>query len=127
VVGRLELGPPHRTIIPESGSRRANWSSGKLCRMVLEVAQIAVIPGQEAEFVAAYGRAREGLVTTPGCQSVRITRGVESPSQFVLLVEWDSVQAHEENFRATQRFTTWRGEIGPYFANPPHVEHFEDV
>jgi heme-degrading monooxygenase HmoA len=95
--------------------------------MVLEVALIDVIPGQEDEFVAAYGKAHDTLATTPGLQSVRMTRGVESPSRFVLLVEWDSVEAHEQNFRATDRFGVWRGLIGPYFAGPPRVEHFTDV
>jgi heme-degrading monooxygenase HmoA len=56
-----------------------------------------------------------------------MTRGIESPSRFVLLVEWDSVQAHTENFRNSDRFPQWRGHIGPFFAAPPTVEHFEDV
>ena len=95
--------------------------------MVLEVALIEVQPGQEDAFAAAYARGHDVLVTTPGCRSVRMTRGIESPSRFVLLVEWDDVAAHEENFRATDRFTTWRGHIGPFFAGPPRVEHFTDV
>jgi heme-degrading monooxygenase HmoA len=95
--------------------------------MVLEVALINVQPGQEDTFAEAYVKARETLAGTPGCQSVRMTRGIESPSRFVLLVEWDSVAAHEENFRATERFMTWRGLIGPYFDGPPTVEHFTDV
>jgi heme-degrading monooxygenase HmoA len=95
--------------------------------MVLEVALINVTPGQEADFTAAYATARETLATTPGCLSVRMTEGIESPARFVLLVEWESVEAHEQNFRATERFTTWRGLIGPYFATPPTVEHFTDV
>lgn len=95
--------------------------------MVLEVAIISVKPGEEDEFADAYRGVREVLATTPGCRSVRMTRGIESPSRFVLLVEWDSVEAHERNFRATERFTTWRAAIGPHFAEPPHVEHFVDV
>ncbi len=95
--------------------------------MVLEVANIDVQPGREADFAAAYLGAREVLVSTPGCRSVRMTRGIESPSRFVLLVEWDAVEAHEQNFRATDRFTAWRAAIGPFFANPPLVEHFTDV
>ncbi|HLU32751.1 MAG TPA: antibiotic biosynthesis monooxygenase [Natronosporangium sp.] len=95
--------------------------------MVLEVADIEVVPGQEAAFLAAYARARELVATTPGCRSVRMTRGVESPARFVLLVEWDSVEAHLENFRASERFSAWRAQIGPYFAAPPVVEHFVDV
>lgn len=95
--------------------------------MVLEVADIAVTPGSEDEFAAAFLGAREVLATTPGCRSVRMTRGVESPARFVLLVEWDSVEAHEQNFRSTDRFGTWRAAIGPFFAGPPNVEHFTDV
>jgi heme-degrading monooxygenase HmoA len=95
--------------------------------MVLEVGLIDITPGEEERFAAAYARARETLSSTPGCRSVRMTRGVETPTRFVLLVEWDSVAAHEENFRATERFRTWRELIGPYFARPPQVEHFSDV
>jgi heme-degrading monooxygenase HmoA len=95
--------------------------------MVLEVALFDIHPGQEDEFAKAYATARPLLVTTPGCRSARMTRGIESPSRFVLLVEWDSVQAHTENFRNSDRFPQWRGHIGPYFATPPTVEHFEDV
>lgn len=95
--------------------------------MVLEVALFDVVAGREDEFAAAYAEAHTLLAGTPGCRSVRMTRGVETPTRFVLLVEWDSVAAHEENFRATDRFTRWRALIGPYFAAPPRVEHFTDV
>lgn len=95
--------------------------------MVLEVGDIAVTPGSEAAFAEAYRSVREVVATTPGCRSVRMTQGIENPSRFVLLVEWDSVEAHEQNFRATDRFTRWRAAIGPYFAAAPQVEHFIDV
>jgi heme-degrading monooxygenase HmoA len=95
--------------------------------MVLEVALIDVQPGHEDDFAAAYLGVRDVVTSTPGCRSVRMTRGVESPSRFVLLVEWESVEAHENNFRATERFAKWRGAIGPHFANPPRVEHFTDL
>lgn len=95
--------------------------------MVLEVALIDVRPGTEDAFAAAYAEGHRVLAGTPGCRSVRMTRGVESPSRFVLLVEWDSVKDHEDNFRGTDRYTAWRSLIGPYFAQPPRVEHFTDV
>ena len=95
--------------------------------MVLEVALIDVFPGQEDAFEASYRLGHPILAGTPGCRSVRMTRGVESPSRFVLLVEWDSVEAHTENFRNTERFVQWRGYIGGHFAKAPVVEHFTDV
>ncbi len=93
--------------------------------MVLEVALIDVTDA--AGFEAAFLQARSVLAETPGCQSVRMTRGIESPERFVLLVEWDAVEAHEENFRQTERFAKWRAAIGPFFVEPPRVEHFTDV
>lgn len=95
--------------------------------MVLEVALIDIQPGREDEFAAAYATGHSILAGTPGCRSVRMTRGIETPDRFVLLVEWDSVDAHEQNFRATDRFAQWRALIGPFFAGPPRVEHFTDV
>lgn len=95
--------------------------------MVLEVALIDVLEGREQEFAGAYAKAYQVLATTPGCRSVRMTQGIETPSRFVLLVEWDSVDAHIENFRATDRFAEWRGLIGPFFDGAPRVEHFADI
>jgi heme-degrading monooxygenase HmoA len=95
--------------------------------MVIEVALIDVQEGREDEFAAAYAKARPLVATTPGCRSVRMTRGVETPTRFVLLVEWDSIEAHLENFRASDRFPQWRALIGPYFDGAPQVEHFIDV
>ena len=95
--------------------------------MVLEMAVIEVTPGSEEAFAAAYRQVRHEVADAPGCRSVRMTRGVESPSRFVLLVEWDSVAAHEQGFRATGRFGRWRAAIGPHFAGPPVVEHYADI
>jgi len=94
--------------------------------MVLEVALIDVQPGHEEAFATAYRGAKDFVGDTPGCRSMRMTSGVETPTRFVLLVEWDSVEAHEL-FRSSDRFPRWRAAIGPHFAQAPHVEHFEDV
>lgn len=94
--------------------------------MVLEVALIDVSPGSESAFAEAYAQAKQLVGDTPGCRSMRMTRGVETPTRFVLLVEWDSVEDHQV-FRDSDRFPQWRALLGPHFAAPPHVEHFEDL
>lgn len=95
--------------------------------MVLEVAEIKITPGQEEAFKEAYRGAREFVRVSPGLRSMRMTQAVESPGRFVLLIEWDSIEAHEQSFRETDRFPKWREAIGPYFAQPPLVEHFDDI
>jgi heme-degrading monooxygenase HmoA len=94
--------------------------------VVLEVALIDVAPGGEEAFRAAYAQGREHLAGSPGCRSVRMTQGVETPTRFVLLVEWVTIAAHEA-FRASGAFGAWRGHVGPHFAHPPRIEHFADV
>ena len=95
--------------------------------MVLEIADIAVVPGREDEFAAAYATAVAELAASEGFRSARMARGIESPSRFVLVVEWESLEAHTMGFRQSERFTRWRELIGPYFDGPPRVEHFTPV
>ena len=95
--------------------------------MVLEVTLIDVLPGREGDFVDAYQLARPLVAGSPGCRSVRLQRGVDSATRFVLLIEWDSRDAQEHNFRRTERFAQWRALIGGSLAQPPLAEHFTDV
>jgi heme-degrading monooxygenase HmoA len=94
--------------------------------MILEVALIDVTAGAEAAFEAGFREVRSVLESSPGLLSLRMTHGVETPTRFVLLVEWESLEAHE-TFRDSERFGVWRAGIGPHFANPPRVEHFSDL
>lgn len=94
--------------------------------MVLEVALIDVKPGSEQAFRDAYAEARGVIGAAAGVGPIRMTQGIETPTRFVLLVEWESVEAHDA-FRASEGFTAWRALIGPHFAGPPHVEHFADL
>jgi heme-degrading monooxygenase HmoA len=95
--------------------------------MVLEIADIAVKPGSEDDFAAAVREGIKFVSDTAGFGSARLTRGVESPSRFVLLIEWDSVEAHNVGFRESENFGRWRALIGPYLDGNPKVEHVDEV
>lgn len=95
--------------------------------MVLEIARIRVREGAEDGFVDAFWEAVAQVQGSPGCRSTRLTRGIENPQTFVLLVEWDRLEDHTEGFRGSDRFTRWRELLGPFFAAPPEVEHAQDV
>ena len=95
--------------------------------MVLEIAEFAIKSGTEDDFVAAYKQALPFAAATPGFRNARLVRGVESPSTFVLLVEWDTVEAHTQGFRESDRFPQWRALIGPFFAGDPRVQHAAEV
>jgi heme-degrading monooxygenase HmoA len=95
--------------------------------MVLEIAEFVIKSGSEEDFAAAYRQALPLAAATPGFRNARLVRGVESPSTFVLLVEWDTVEAHTRGFRESDRFPQWRALIGPFFAGDPRVQHAVEV
>ena len=93
--------------------------------MILERALFAVKPGSEREFEAAMDQAKDVICRSGGFRSFRLQRGIEQPSTYLLLIEWDSVQDHMQGFRESELFVRWRELIGSYFAAPPEVEHYE--
>ena len=95
--------------------------------MVLEIADFAVLPGTEDEFAAAVHQGLAYVSDTPGFRTARLTRSVESRSRFVLLIEWESLEAHTVGFRESENYTRWRGLVGPFFDGAPRVEHVNDV
>jgi len=96
--------------------------------VITEHAIIAVRPGTEEEFARAFEEeARPVISAAPGCGGARLLRGIERPSTFLLLVEWESVEAHMERFRNSPAFTEWRRIVGSFFDGAPEVDHFRLV
>jgi heme-degrading monooxygenase HmoA len=93
--------------------------------MALEHALMHVAPGAEAGFEAVLEEALGVITSAEGCRSARVLRGVESPSTYLLLVEWTSVAAHTEDFRSSELFVRWRELVSPFWDQMPVVEHFE--
>ncbi len=93
--------------------------------MILERAILAVTPGSEREFEAAIEQARHVISRAEGFRSFALHRGIERPSSYLLLVEWETLDDHMKGFRESELFVRWRELIGPYFAADPEVEHYQ--
>jgi heme-degrading monooxygenase HmoA len=92
--------------------------------MILETATISVVPGQEEQFLTAREQAKGVLAQAPGWAGIRVHRGIERPSVFLLAIAWETLEHHTVGFRGGELFDRWRALIGPYFAEPPQVEHW---
>ena len=96
--------------------------------MILELADIRIHPGQNAAFEEAIQR---GLATViggaQGFQGYKVNRGIESTERYILQIFWDTLEDHTVGFRQSDAFTQWRAIVGPFFASPPVVEHFDLV
>jgi heme-degrading monooxygenase HmoA len=92
--------------------------------MILEHALLPVIAGREAEFEAAFATARRYIEASPGFVGLTLRRGIESPSSYLLLVEWESVAAHQVGFRQSPAYQEWRALLHHFYDPFPVVEHF---
>lgn len=95
--------------------------------MVLEHAILPVRAGTEAEFESAFALAKPLISGRPGFQRLSLSRSVESPSAYLLLVEWESIEAHTEGFRGSEEYEQWRSLLHHFYEPFPVVEHFLQV
>lgn len=94
--------------------------------MVIERAEFAVTPGAESSFEAAMQKGVSLLAGAAGCHRVTLSRGIEQPDTYQLLLVWDSVDAHVA-FTSTPEFDEFRTVAGPFFAGKPNTAHFQPV
>ena len=95
--------------------------------MILEHALLPVRPGQQDAFEASFGRARELIAAMPGFRGLTLSRCLERPDTYLLLVEWDTLADHTEGFRGSAEYREWSALLHPYYEPFPTVEHFTRV
>lgn len=94
--------------------------------MILELADIRIHPGQQAAFEEAVARGLDTVARqAKGFKGAKVNRGIENPERYVLQIFWDTLEDHTVGFRQSPLFAQWRAIVGPFFAAPPAVEHFE--
>ena len=95
--------------------------------MVLEHAVLNVKEGQEDAFMVALAEAKNLIARTDGFIGLEVSRCIEDPSTFLLLVEWETLEDHMVNFREGPDFEAWRAALHPFYEPFPVVQHFTTV
>ena len=67
--------------------------------MILEIAQIDVKPGMEAEFEAGVKKAAPIFKRAKGCKFMTLQRSHEKPQRYRLFVQWETLENHTKDFR----------------------------
>lgn len=95
--------------------------------MILEIATISIDPQKEGAFEQALDQAQSILTQAEGYLGHEFQSCVEESGQYVLLIRWESLEAHTEGFRKSPLFTKWRALIGGFFLKPPSVLHYSTI
>ena len=75
---------------------------------VLEVAVLDVRATQGAAFEQAFAKAQAIIASMPGYQRHELRRCVERADRYLLLVWWDTLEAHTEGFRGSAQYQEWK-------------------
>src|ERR1700710_1670693 len=92
--------------------------------MILEVAILNIIPGQEDDFIKAFSKAEGIIAKMPGYCSHQLKRCLENLSRFILLVEWQKLEDHTEGFRGSEEYQEWKALLHHFYDPFPTVEHY---
>ena len=92
--------------------------------MVVEQAHFTVAAENAAAFAIALTQACALFVSVPGYVRHEIRRGIENPGTWLLLVWWESVEAHTVGFRQSSVFAEWRALVKPHYTGSPTVLHY---
>jgi len=95
--------------------------------MIIEHALLPVKEGQEQRFESAFANAKTIIAQSPGFRRLTLSRCLERPGAYLLLVEWDRVEDHTEGFRKSPRYEEWRRLLHHFYDPFPDVEHFEPI
>jgi heme-degrading monooxygenase HmoA len=95
--------------------------------MILEVAPLRIRPGQSAEFEAAFRTAQPIIASIPGYISHELRRCLERRDEYLLLVRWESIEAHKVGFRQSAQYQTWKRLLHHFYDPFPSVSHYEVV
>jgi heme-degrading monooxygenase HmoA len=93
--------------------------------MILEVAILNVKRGLEAEFEAAFAQAKNIIAVSPGFISLQLQKCLEVENRYILLVNWETLEAHTEGFRQSEAYHQWMALLHHFYDPFPTVEHYQ--
>lgn len=93
--------------------------------MVVEVIRYEVATERSQEFAEAYARASQVLDADEHCLAYEVSQGVEEPANWVVRIEWDSLEGHLDGFRTAPHFREFFAAVRPFFDDIREMKHYE--
>lgn len=95
--------------------------------MILEVANLTIISGQEEEFEKAFRLASKIISRMNGYIRHELQRCIEHDNQYVLLVWWQTLADHGIGFRQSLEYQEWKKLLHHFYDPFPTVLHYQEV
>jgi heme-degrading monooxygenase HmoA len=92
--------------------------------MVLELAILNIKPGQAKAFEEAFAEAQCIISSMNGYISHQLKKCLEDDHQYILLVEWETLEDHTVGFRQSQDYQRWKTLLHHFYDPFPTVLHY---
>lgn len=93
--------------------------------MILEVAVLNIKKGLSKDFEKSFNEAEKIISSMKGYVSHELKKSVENQDKYLLLVNWETIQDHEEGFRKSDAYQEWKALLHHFYEPFPTVEHYK--
>lgn len=93
--------------------------------MILEAVILDVISGKEREFESAFSEASNIIASMVGYSSHQLQHCLEKENRYLLLVRWETLEAHTIGFRGSSEYQEWKKRLHHFYDPFPTVEHYK--
>jgi heme-degrading monooxygenase HmoA len=95
--------------------------------MILEVAILNIKDNSNSQFELSFKQAEKIISSIKGYKSHQLKKCIEKNNQYILLVNWESIEDHEIGFRKSESYKDWKKLLHHFYDPFPIVEHYYDV
>ena len=93
--------------------------------MILEVATLNTKKGLSKDFEENFQKAQSIISSMKGYISHDLKKCVEQDDKYILLVNWKTIEDHEEGFRKSKEYQQWKTLLHHFYEPFPIVEHYK--
>jgi len=95
--------------------------------MILESAVLYVAVDDVPAFEESFRKASKIIASIDGYIDHQLQRCIEVEGKYLLLVTWETLEAHTVNFRQSDVYGDWKALLHHFYDPFPVVEHFVEV
>ena len=95
--------------------------------MILEVAILKVKPNRSDQFEKDFQKAGQYISSIKGYVNHSLQKCIEQENQYLLLVNWETLEDHTVGFRQSEVYQEWKKLLHQYYEPFPTVEHYERI
>jgi heme-degrading monooxygenase HmoA len=95
--------------------------------MILELAILYIKDEQVNQFENDFDKAGIYISSIKGYAGHTLQKCIEQKNKYILLVNWETMDAHTIGFRESSQYREWKKLLHHYYDPFPIVEHYETV